>query len=225
MRLDGSLDLCFLDDIFVHTADRLAEHNRFGVGKLHAFKSGRAVDSGDRIAVIHFTLAGKKEQVVVRFYRNRLSCNRSALCLNVHLDFGAEAVVVGDGKQADIRLVEIICHRVGRNANLLDQPHLISVNRRQTVKQIDPLPMRGGITQHARRMQRSNRLFRLIGVIHALRLVDDNDRSGILYVPHRRFAVQFVLRLVDDVLRFAESVDIDDHDLNITACRKLSNIG
>lgn len=58
----------------------------------------------------------------------------------------------------------------------------------------------------------------------ALRLVDDHDRVRVLNVAHRRFAVEPVLRLIDNVFRLFERVDIDDHDLDIGVHGELANI-
>ena len=64
-----------------------------------------------------------------------------------------------------------------------------------------------------------------MGVVHTLRLVDDNNRPCRLDVADGRIAVQFVLLLIDDVLGLSESIDIDNHNLNIRAGGKLPHIG
>ena len=46
----------------------------------------------------------------------------------------------------------------------------------------------------------------------------------VLYIPHSRFAVEPVLFLIDDVFGLAESVDIDNHNLNVGADRELAHI-
>ena len=54
-----------------------------------------------------------------------------------------------------------------------------------------------------------------MSAVHALRLVNDNDRAGCADIAYRRVAVQFVLLLVDNIFSLAESVNIDNHNLNI----------
>ena len=67
--------------------------------------------------------------------------------------------------------------------------------------------------------------FCLLGVVHTLRLVNDNDRAGSLYVVDGRVAVQLVLLLIYHVFGLAKSVNIDNHNFYICARRKLPHIG
>ncbi|MPM08125.1 hypothetical protein SDC9_54437 [bioreactor metagenome] len=102
---------------------------------------------------------------------------------------------------------------------------MIGINRRQAVEQINLLPVRCGIAKHAQRIQRGNSVLCLRRIVHALRLVDDDDGVRVLYVAHGGFAVQLVLYLIDDVLGLFESVDVDDHDLDVRAGGELPNVG
>ena len=81
------------------------------------------------------------------------------------------------------------------------------------------------VAQYTQGIQRGNRLFGFSRIVNALRLIDDDDRIGILNIPHSRFAVQLVLRLIDDVFCLFESINIDDHDFNVGAGGKLPYIG
>ena len=74
-------------------------------------------------------------------------------------------------------------------------------------------------------MEGGDRVFRFLGAVHALGLVNDDNGVGVLDVADRRFSVEPVLLLVDDVLRFSECVNIDDHNLNIGADGKRAHIG
>ena len=74
-------------------------------------------------------------------------------------------------------------------------------------------------------MKGSDRVLRLLCAVHALGLVNDDNGVGVLDVTNCRLAVEPVLLLVDDILRLPESVDIDNHDLNITAGGERTHIG
>ena len=132
---------------------------------------------------------------------------------------------MGDGQQTDIRPVKAACHLVGGHADLFDQPHLVGVHRGQAVEQIDLFPVGGRVTEHTQRVKGGNRILCLLSVIHALRLINDNDRVCVLDVADGRFSVEPVLLLIDDILRLAESVNIDNHDLNIAAGGEKAHIG
>lgn len=108
---------------------------------------------------------------------------------------------------------------------MFHQAHLISVNRREPEQQVDLFPVGGGIAQHAERIQRGNGFLCLGRVVHALRLVDDYDGPGVADKTHGGFAGKPVLSLIDDVLSLFESVDVDDHDLDVGAGRELAYIG
>ena len=73
------------------------------------------------------------------------------------------------------------------------------------------------IAENAQGIQRRDCLFGFWGIVHALRLVYNDDGAGVLYIPHGGFAVQLVLRLIYDIFGFFECVDIDNHNLNIRA--------
>ena len=91
--------------------------------------------------------------------------------------------------------------------------------------------MRGRVAQGAERIEGLDRLLRLVGRVHALRLVDDDDRARRLHELDRLAAGELVALLVDDValLLFlgagevlAEGVDVDDQDLQRVAGRELA---
>ncbi len=132
---------------------------------------------------------------------------------------------MGNGKQFDIRAVKAVCHLVAGYAYLFDKSHLVCVNRGKAVKQIDFFPVRCGVTKHTKRRKGRNRIFCLLGIVHALRLVDDDDGVGGLYVSDSCVTVQPVMLLVYDIFSLSESVNIDNHNLDICAVRKLPYIG
>ena len=184
-----------------------------------------AVDACDGISLVEITLARKQIQIISRLHGHRLSANSSVLLLDVDLNLRPEALFIGHGQQAHIRLIEAAHHLIGEHGNLLDQTHVIRIHRRQAIQHIDLLAMCGRITQDAHGIERSNRFLGFRRIIDALRFIDDNDRVRILNEAHGRLAAEPVLRLIDDVFRLLERVDIDDHDLNIRAGRKLADVG
>ena len=81
-----------------------------------------------------------------------------------------------------------------------------------------------GIPQHTHGIQRADRFFRLGGVVHALRFVDDDNRMGVLNQPDCTAAAQAVLILIKNIFCLFESVDVDNHDLNFSAGCKCPHI-
>ena len=132
---------------------------------------------------------------------------------------------MGNGKQFDIRAVKTVCHLVAGYAYLFDKSHLVCVNRGKAVKQIDFFPVRCRIAKYTQWLKGGNRVLCLLGIIHALRLVDDDDGAGGLYVSDSCVTVQPVMLLVYDIFSLSESVNIDNHNLDICAVRKLPYIG
>ena len=91
--------------------------------------------------------------------------------------------------------------------------------------------MGGGIAKGTERIQRLDGLLGLVGGIHALRFIDDDDGAGRLHEFDGLPSRQLVALLVDDVafsLRvrsrevLAEGVDVDDQDLQRIADRELA---
>ena len=131
---------------------------------------------------------------------------------------------MGNGKQFDIRAVKTVCHLVAGYAYLFDKSHLVCVNRGKAVKQVDFFPVCCRIAKYTQWLKGGNRVLCLLGIIHALRLVDDDNGTCSLYVSDRRVTVQPVMLLVNDIFSFSESIDIDNHDFDICAVRKLPYI-
>ena len=103
----------------------------------------------------------------------------------------------------------------------LEGPHRV-----EPVDQVVGIAVRGGVAQRAKRIERLDRLLGLVGGVHALRLVDDDDGPGRLHELDGLAAGELVALLVDDValLLFlgagevlAEGVDVDDQDLQRVA--------
>ena len=138
---------------------------------------------------------------------------------------GLKALVVADGKQPHIGLVEATGNLIGGYGDLLDQPHLVGVYRGQPVEQIDFFPVGSGVPQHTQGVQRGNGFLGLGGVVYTLGFVDDDDGMGILDEAHGRFAAQPILGLIDDVLRLLEGVDVNNHHFDVGAGGELPHIG
>ena len=102
---------------------------------------------------------------------------------------------------------------------------MIGVHRGQTVQQIDLFPVSRRVPQNAQGVQGCDCFLGLWRVIHTLRLIDNNNGMGVLDVPHGAVAIQPILGLIDDVLCLFECIDVDDHNLDVSACSKLAHIG
>lgn len=122
-------------------------------------------------------------------------------------------------------MIEATGNLIGGYGDLLDQPHLVGVYRSQAVKQIDFFSVGGGVPQHTQGIERGNGFLGLGGVVYALGFIDDNDRVCVLNKAHSRFTVEPILRLIDDVLRFLESVDVNNHHFDIGTGGKLPHVG
>ena len=118
-----------------------------------------------------------------------------------------------------------------RDDDLLDELQLEGPHRIESVDEVVGIPVGGGIAERAERIQRLDGLLRLVGRIHALRLVDDDDRPRRLHELDGLAAGELVALLVDDValLLFlgageilAEGVDVDDQDLQRVAGGELA---
>ena len=156
---------------------------------------------------------------------------RPVACLDVDAQLGLDALLVVDLLDAD---EGVVGRRLGRGTghdDLLDQPQLEGAHRIEPVDQVVRVAVRGRVAQRAERIQRLDRLLRLVGGIHALRLVDDDDGPRRLHELDRLAAGELVALLVDDVallLRLgagevlAERVDVDDQDLQRVAGRELA---
>ena len=81
--------------------------------------------------------------------------------------------------------------------------------------------MRCRTTEHAKRVQWGGCFFCLWCIIYALGFINNNNRSDILNISHCRFPVKLLLWLIDDIFHLFECVNIDDHNLNVSACGKL----
>ena len=91
-----------------------------------------------------------------------------------------KALVVADGKQPHIGLIEATGNLIGGYGDLLDQPHLVGVYRSQAVKQIDFFSWVAEYRSTHRGLSVGNGFLGLGGVVHALGFIDDNDRVCVL---------------------------------------------
>ena len=224
VSLDGAADLRFLQNVFIHRTNRPAQGYLRRVSELDVFVSRRTVDSIDRVAFVQLSLTGEKEQVISRLEGDGFPFHNAGFLFDIHLNFGAEPFFVGDRQKPDVCLVVAALDLAGKHRNLLHKTQLESVNRGQPVKKVDLLPVGCGIPQHTHGVQRADRLFRLGGVVHALGFVDDDNGVGILNQPDRAAAAQPILILIEDVLGLFESVDVDNHNLNLGAGGKLPHV-
>ena len=221
---DGAPDLRLLDDVLVHIANGLAQLDLLGVAELDMLKVWGAVDPGHGVAFIEISLAGQQEQIVSRLDGHGLSGHGSGLALHIQFHLGPKAFVVADGKQPHIGLVEATGNLIGGHGDLLDQPHLVGIHWGQAVEQIDFFPVGSGVPQNTQGVQCGNGFLGLGGVVHTLGFVNDDNGMGVLDESHGRFTIEPILGLIDDVLRFLEGVDVNNHHFDVGAGSELPHI-
>ena len=154
--------------------------------------------------------------------------------LDVDADFGLDARLVVDLFDADEGVVGPALGGGTGDDDLLDQPKLKRPHRVEPVNQVVRVPVCGGVTERAKRIECPDRLLGLFGGIDALRLVDDDDGPGRLDEFDGLPAGKFVTLLVNDVALLlllgagevlAEGVDVDDQDLQRVADGELPQAG
>ena len=142
--------------------------------------------------------------------------------LHVDAELGLDALLVVDLLDAHEGVVGRALGGRAGDHDLLDQLQLEGAHRVEPVDEVVGIAVRGGVAQGAERIERLDRLLGLVGGVHALRLVDDDDGPRRLDELDGLAAGELVALLVDDValLLFlgagevlAEGVDVDDQDL------------
>ena len=144
---------------------------------------------------------------------------------------GLDALLVVDLLDAHEGVVGGALRRGAGDDDLLDQLQLEGAHRVEPVDEVVGIAVRGRVAQRAERIERLDRLLRLVGRVHALGLVDDDDGPRRLHELDGLAARELVALLVDDValLLFlgagevlAEGVDVDDEDLQRVARGELA---
>ena len=133
-------------------------------------------------------------------------------------------------QELHIGAVEPILHLDARHLDLLHQLALVGIHRVQAVEHVVLVDMGRRVAQGAQRVQGGDGLAALGCGIDALGLVDDDHGIGRLDKLDGAAARHPVVGPMDDVrlvlLRrvreaLAEGIDVDDHDLNAVAGRKV----
>ena len=225
MCLNGPADLCPLDHLLVCIANSPVQGQSLGIGKFNLLHTRGTVNPGQGIALVQLPPPGQLEQIRSLPDIFGLAGDTSVLTLYIQLDPRSKSTLLGDGQQSDIGPVEAARLMVGGYADLLDQAHLAGVYRSQPVEQIHFFPMSSGVAEHAQRVERGNGVLGLLGAVYALGLINNDNRVCALNVSNCRLAIEPVVLLINHILRFPESVNVDNHDLDIAADRKLSYIG
>ena len=119
--------------------------------------------------------------------------------LHVDAQLGLDAVLVVDLLDAHEGVVGGALGHGAGDDDLLDQLELEGAHGVEPVHQVVRVAVRGRVAQRAERIERPDGLLRLVGGVHALRLVDDDDGPGGLHELDGLAAGEPVALLVDDV--------------------------
>ena len=117
---DGAPDLRFLDDVLIYVANGLAQLDLLGISELNMLIVGCTVDSSNGVAFVQLPPAGQQKQIVSRLDSHSLSGHDSGFAFHIQLYPSLKALVVADGKQPYIGLIESTGNLIGGYGNLLD---------------------------------------------------------------------------------------------------------
>ena len=115
--------------------------------------------------------------------------------------------------------------------DLFDEPKVEGANRVEGINQVVGISMRRRIAQGAERIQGTDGFLCLVRAVHALRLVNDDNRIGRANEFNRLAPRQFVGLFENDVALLlvfsageilAERINVDDENLNLVADRELA---
>ena len=111
---------------------------------------------------------------------------------------------------------------------------LVSVDGVQTIDEIMFFDVRSGVSEDAHRIERCDGLGSLVRGIYRLRLIDDDDRIGLLDEIDGFQTVELVIRTMDDVGFLGviigiveatpEGIDVDDHYRDIIICGEIADL-
>ena len=222
--LDGAADLRALDDLLVDVAQRLAELEHLAVLELYEFVALGGADVVDDPAVLVVAvLAALLVEVVAGLHGDDFALLRAVGLAHIDGYLGGERVRLY-GLEPHVGAVEVRLGLDRVDADALHQVALEGVDRREAVDHVVGLLVRGRVAQHEQRAQALDGGFRLLGVVDALRLVDDDDGlAGAHELARAEAAGELLAGAVEEValLRGAvllealvECVDVDDHDLD-----------
>lgn len=216
--------ICALDDLLVDVAQGLAQLEYLAVLELYELVALRGADVVDDPAVLVVAvLAALLVEVVAGLHRDGLALLRAVRLAHVDGHFGGERVGL-DGLEPHVRAVEVRLGLYRVDADALHQVALEGVHRREAVDHVVGLLVRCRVAQHEQRAQTLDGGLGLLGVVDALRLVDDDDGlAGAHELARAEAADELLAGSVEEValLRSAvllqalvERVDVDDHDLD-----------
>ena len=160
--LDRVLDLC-APDVVAQTADLLAQPEHAAIVEAQIFVARFGVDLGDHEAVlVAGPLVGQGVEVRAVLDRDRLLL-RSLRSLHVDAQLRLDAFLVVDLLHAHEGVVRAAVRSGAGHDDLLDQPQLEGPHRVEPVDQVVGIAVGGRVAQGAQRVQRLDRLLRLVG--------------------------------------------------------------
>ena len=177
MFFDGAFDL-HLPKVIAQAALFLADVQRPAIGERDVFAAGRRVHIiHDKSVPVNFPLAGQHEQIFLPFDFESFLLHAVA---GVDMDFqlgewSLPGGFVVNRLHLHIGVVESVLAGDAGDNDLFHQPQFVGADRVKFIDQIIRVLVRGRITQRAKRIQRPDGFLRLLGVVHALRLVNDDD--------------------------------------------------
>jgi len=127
-----------------------------------------------------------------------------------------------DGDESEERLVCIRLAFDPCHFDLLDEPLPIRVDWRKPVDEVVRIAVRRAVSQCHERRQRRQRADSDLA-LHILRLVEDQDRTRLLYEMDRLLALKPVGLADDEIGRSVERIDGHDLELDAVRQRKLTD--
>ena len=222
--LDGAADLRTLDDLLVDVTQGLAELEHLAVLELYelvALCGADVVD--DPAALVVAVLAALLKEVVASLYGDGLALLRAVRLAHVDGYLGGERVRL-DGLEPYVCAVEVCLGLDRVDADALHQVALEGVHRREAVDHVVGLLVRSRVAQHEQRAQALDGGLGLLGVVHALGLVDyDDGLAGAHELAWAEAADELLAGSVEEVAllcgavlieALVERVDVNDHDLD-----------
>ena len=222
--LDSAADLRALDDLLVDVAQGFTQLEHLAVLELYelvALCGADVVD--DPAALVVAVLATLLVEINAGFHRDGLALLSAIRLALVDGHLGGERVGL-DGLEPHVGAVEVRLGLDRVHADALHQVALEGVDWREAVDHVVGLLVRGRVAQHEQRAQAFDGGFRLLGVVDALWLVDDDDGLACAHeLARAESASELLTGTVEEValLRgavlleaFVECVDVDDHDLD-----------
>ena len=224
------LDLC-APDIVTQTAGLLPQPEHATIIEAQIFVARFGVDLRyQETILVAGPLVRQGVEICATFDRDRFLL-RSLRSLHVDAHFRLDASGIVNLLHTHEGIVHAAVRSGARYNDLLDQFEFEGPYWVESVDQIIGITMGGRVTQGAQGVQRFDRFLRLVGCIHALGLVNDDNRVCGLHELDGLATGELVAFLVDDVaLLFflgarevlAKGVDVDDQNLKCVVHCKLA---